>query len=40
MLNRHLPDDVKLDLLHYSRDLPGWTLSLVRSIASDRVIVE
>ncbi len=36
-LNRHLPDKVKLDLLHNSRDLPGWALPLARSIASDQV---
>ncbi len=35
-LNRHLPDDVKLDLLHNSRGLPGWALPLARSIASDQ----
>lgn len=35
MLNRRLPEYVKLDLLHNSRDLPGWALSLARSIASD-----
>ena len=35
-LNRHLPDNVKLDLLHNSRALPGWALPLVRSIASDQ----
>ena len=34
-LSRHLPDDVKLDLLHNSPDLPGWALPLARSIASD-----
>lgn len=34
ILRRHLPDDVKLDLLKNSRDLPGWALSLARSIAS------
>ena len=34
-LSRHLPDDVKLDLLHNSHDLPGWALPLARSIASD-----
>ena len=36
-LNRHLPDKVKLDLLHNSCDLPGWALPLARSIASDQV---
>ena len=35
-LNLRLPDEVKLDLLHNSRDLPGWALSLARSIASDQ----
>ena len=35
-LSRHLPDNVKLDLLHNLRDLPGWALLLGRSIASDR----
>ena len=38
MLNRHLPDDVKLDLLHNSRDLPGWALPLARSIASEQAV--
>lgn len=37
-LSRHLPEEVKLDLLHNSRDLPGWTLPLVRSITSDQAI--
>ena len=37
-LSRHLPDDVKLDLLHNSRDLPGWALPLARSIASDQAV--
>ena len=36
VLSRHLPDDVKLDLLHNSHDLPGWALPLARSIASDQ----
>ena len=36
VLSRHLPDYVKLDLLHHSRDLPGWALPLARSIASDQ----
>ena len=35
-LSRHLPNEVKLDLLHNSRDLPGWALPLARSIASDQ----
>ena len=37
-LSRHLPDDVKLDLLHNSRDLPGWALPLARSITSDQAV--
>jgi len=37
-LNRRLPDDVKVDLLHNSRDLPGWALPLARSIASDPAV--
>ena len=37
-LSRHLPDDVKLDLLHNSRDLPGWAVPLARSIASDQTV--
>ena len=37
-LNRHLPDKVKFDLLRNSRDLPGWALPLVRSIASDQAV--
>ena len=36
ILSHHLPDDVKLDLLLNSRNLPGWALPLVRSIASDQ----
>ena len=36
ILSRHLPDDVKLDLLLNSRNLPGWALPLVRSITSDQ----
>ena len=38
-LNRRLPDEVKLDLLRNSRDLPGWALPLARSIASDHPAV-
>ena len=34
-LSRHLPDDVKRDLLQNSRDLPGWALPLARNITSD-----
>ena len=37
-LSRHLPNDVKLDLLHNSRDLPGWALPLARSITSDQEV--
>ena len=37
-LSHHLPDDVKLDLLHNSRDLPGWALPLARSIASNQAV--
>ena len=36
ILSRHLPDDVKLDLLLNSRNLLGWALPLVRSITSDQ----
>ena len=38
ILRRHLPDDVKLDLLQNGRDLPGWALPLARSITSDQAI--
>lgn len=37
-LSRHLPNNVKLDLLHNSRNLPGWALPLARSITSDQEI--
>lgn len=37
-LSRRLPNDVKLDLLHNSRDLPGWALPLARSITSDQEV--
>ena len=37
-LSRHLPNNVKLDLLHNSRDLPGWALPLARSITSDQEV--
>lgn len=37
-LSRHLPDDVKLDLLHNRRDLPGWALPLARMVASDQSV--
>lgn len=37
-LSRQLPDTVKRDLLHHSRDLPGWALPLARSIASDQAV--
>lgn len=40
VLNRHLPANLKLGVFHNSRDLPGWALSLARSIASDQGIVE
>lgn len=39
-LSRHLPDDVKLDLLHNRRDLPGWALPLARMVASDQSVAE
>ena len=39
-LSRHLPDDVKLDLLHNRRDLPGWALPLARMVASDQPVSE
>ena len=32
ILNRNLPDEVKMDLLKNSRDLPGWALPIARSI--------
>ncbi len=32
ILNRNLPEDVKLDLLQNCRDLPGWALPIARSI--------
>ena len=37
-LNRSLPDHVKFDLVHNSRDLPGWALPLARSIARDQAV--
>ena len=37
-LSRHLPDDVKRDLLQNSRDLPGWALPLARNITSDQAV--
>ncbi len=37
-LSRHLPDDVKLNLLQNSRDLPGWALPLARSITRDQAV--
>lgn len=37
-LSRQLPDNVKLDLLHHSRDLSGWALPLARSIASHQAV--
>ncbi len=38
VLRRQLPDDVKLDLLENSRDLPGWAMPLARSITSDQAV--
>ncbi len=38
VLRRHLPDDVKLDLMQNSRDLPGWAMPLARSITSDQAV--
>lgn len=38
ILRRHLPDDVKRDLLQNSRDLPGWALPLARSITADQAV--
>lgn len=35
ILNRNLPEDVKLDLLRNSRDLPGWAQPIARSITHD-----
>ena len=37
-LSGHLPDNVKLDLLHNRRDLPSWALPLALSIASGRAV--
>ena len=37
-LRRHLPEDVKRDLLQNSVDLPGWALPLARSIADDQAV--
>lgn len=37
-LNRSLPDHVKFDLVHNSRDLPGWALPLARGIARDQTV--
>ncbi len=34
-LRRHLPDDMKLDLLNNRRDLPGWALPLARRVAGE-----
>lgn len=34
-LNRNLPDHVKADVWHHRRDLPGWALSLARSLEKD-----
>ena len=38
VLRRHLPDDVKLDLIQNSRDLPGWAMPLARRITSDHAV--
>ena len=35
-LKRLLSDDVKVDLLQNSRDLPGWAIPLARSITTDQ----
>ena len=37
-LSRHLPDNVKLDLLYHRRELPSWVLPLALSIASDQAV--
>ena len=37
-LRRHLPEDVKRDLLQNSMDLPGWALPLARSIVDDQAV--
>ena len=37
-LSRHLPDQVKTDLLRNSRGLPGWALPLARIIASSPAV--
>ena len=37
-LRRHLPDDVKRDLLRNSGDLPGWALPLAHSITADQAV--
>ena len=37
-LRSRLPDEVKLDLLHHGRDLPGWALPLAHGIASDAAV--
>ena len=38
ILIRRLPDNVKLDLLENSRNLPGWALPLARRITSDQTL--
>lgn len=38
ILNRHLPDAVKRDLFQNSRHLPGWALTLTRSITTDQAV--
>lgn len=37
-LRRHLPDDVKRDLLRNSGNLPGWALPLAHSITDDQAV--
>jgi hypothetical protein len=37
-LKRNLPNDVKLNLMRNSGALPGWALSVVRSITDDQAI--
>ena len=37
-LKRHLPDDVKHDLMQNSGWLPGWALPLAQSVTADRAV--
>ena len=37
-LRRHLPDDVKNDLMQNSGGVPGWALPLAQSITADRTV--